>query len=175
MFRFFLIFLASLLTLTSLGCSQLLRATPESLRLRPLKPYTVRFADGTTEPERKAFEDAYERWNERTYPENRISTDQAHGNWLVAFVPELKNSAGKDVGGLECTYRNGSVCPQARFIRLRRGMSAYDIAGVGAHELGHALQLEHLPQPGALMNTNVTETAVSTYDLSECRRVGACP
>jgi hypothetical protein len=78
-------------------------------------------------------------------PEPLICVSPTTGNWLAASM------GADDVLGVTWTGAAGEAEIRLDVARLRESGALYDLTVVTAHELGHAMGLEHSRRLGALM------------------------
>lgn len=129
----------------------------------PVRASVALRVDGT-ETEFQWTAEAVSRWAPHTLPDHTPTVDP-NGQWLITFCPNDDARFAPGVGGLTSV--------SARRIWIKRGYPDETMRFVILHEVGHAMGLDHVSDPKAVMSkTGAPE--FTEADIEECRRAGAC-
>lgn len=135
-------------------------------------PLTFRVVGPATEEQRAALHDRIGDVNAMTDAKHQAREDP-RGAYAVSFPPTIATEDGP-MKGHHCARTGDVDCPVAPAIRVRADLSGALLRRVMLHELLHAVGLKHTTGP-AIMTPGNTEDAATETDLTECRRVKACP
>lgn len=143
---------------------------------------TYRIEGPATDEQRAALVDGVASWNAHTDAKHKLHIS-AKGDYVVSF-PERIIADGRDWDGRECTRHTfadtlfgNANCPTAPSVRVIRALTGVRLLQVMRHELGHSLGIRHIDEDGPLMGGpgRVKATDITERDITECRRVHACP
>lgn len=112
-----------------------------------------------TEQQRAEIYRAADTWNARTV-RDVLFAPEGEGDWLILPASVTLN-------------RLGYAQRKRRLIRINPVTPNEQIYAVALHELGHALGLGHVKN--GVMDPDRQIVELSDEDMTECRRVGACP
>ena len=130
----------------------------------------VRIDASATAREREITEEGVKRWAPYTLAERTPLVDDS-GEWVIIFTSAERPGLEPPVGGRACRWE-GPRCPRSRSIWIRRGYSESTTRDMVTHEVGHAMGLDHVSDPG-VMHPN-TGPEITEADIEECRSAGAC-
>lgn len=135
-------------------------------------PLKFRFDPDTTAVERTSARRAFATWNDAGIsPDDQFSEDP-NGPWRMTFTSDPKVLRA-EFDGRTCTREDlEHDCAHANWVRVRRGKPTDRTFIIVLHEEGHALGLQHVADPVAVMNPWGTSDELTAADYNEMVCVG---